>query len=164
MFTTQDIIDSLGRETALIKHLYEKVTPEMLDYKPTEKQRTLREHLFYMTTMWSNIWRFIKDGGYNHDKAVARGAEQAARGLENFPTMMDEQLVEMSAFLNSLSEDDLTKELDLFGSGVQTIKWYILEVMLKNFPAYRMMLFLYLKAAGAHHLGTANVWGGRDSF
>jgi len=51
MFTKQDIINSLTRENVIIKHLYEKAAPEMMDYKPSEKQRSIRELLIYMTTM-----------------------------------------------------------------------------------------------------------------
>ncbi len=163
MYNKQDILASLGRETHLVKHLYSKATPEMMDYRFSDKQRSVRELLIYMTTMGSNIIMYMKDGKYDHAKAVAISEEQNAKGVENFPAMMDEQLDKMSVFINSLSEEDLNREFDLFGSWWQTCKSRILEVMLKNFPAYRMMLFLMLKGAGAHHLWTSNVWGGRDS-
>lgn len=163
MFTKQDIINSLTRENVIIKHLYEKAAPEMMDYKPSEKQRSIRELLIYMTTMWSNMAKALQDGGYDFTKTKAIAEEQAARGVEAFPEMMDEQLEKITAFLHTLTEEDLMKEYDLFGMwSAQSVKSYILEVMVKNFPAYRMMLFLSLKGAGAHHLGTSNVRGGRD--
>jgi hypothetical protein len=99
MYSKQDIINSLGRETTIIKHLYEKVTPEMLDYKPTEKQRTMKEHLIYMTRMGANMAMYLTDGKYVHEKAVEISEKQAARGIENFPAMMDEQLAEITTFL-----------------------------------------------------------------
>lgn len=162
MFTKQDIINSLAREASLLKHLYEKVTPEMLDYRPSEKQRSIRELLIYMTTMGSNLVHALEEEKYDFEKMKEISAQQTARGVENFSEMLNEQLTIMTEFINGQTDENLSKVLDLFGNGGQSIKSWILEVMLKNFPAYRMMLFLLLKGAGAHHLGTSNVRGGRD--
>lgn len=162
MFSKQDIISSLARENIIIKHLYEKATPEMMDYRPSEKQRSIRELLIYMTTMASNMVDALQAGGYDFDKVKQISEQQTARGVEAFPTMMDEQFEKVSDFIQNISEEELKKEYDFFGMGSQAARQYILEVIVKNFPAYRMMLFLLLKGAGAHHLGTANVRGGRD--
>ncbi len=162
MFSKQDIISSLARENIIIKHLYEKATPEMMEYRPSEKQRSIRELLIYMTTMASNMVDALQAGGYDFDKVKQISEKQAARGVEHFIAMMDEQFEKISAFIQNISEDELNKEYNLFGMGSQSARQYILEVMVKNFPAYRMALFLSLKGAGAHHLGTSNVRGGRD--
>ncbi len=162
MFSKQDIISSIAREIIIIKHLYEKATPEMMDYRPSEKQRSIRELLIYMTTMASNMVDALQAGGYNFDNAKEVSLAHTARGVEAFTTMMDEQFEKVSDFIQNISEEELKKEYDFFGMGSQAARQYILEVIVKNFPAYRMMLFLLLKGAGAHHLGTANVRGGRD--
>jgi hypothetical protein len=44
-----ELIDSLQNEVRLLLHLCGKVKPEMLDYRPTVKQRSLIELLRYMT-------------------------------------------------------------------------------------------------------------------
>ncbi|MBP7848069.1 hypothetical protein KA013_02500 [Patescibacteria group bacterium] len=162
MFSKQDIISSLARENIIIKHLYEKATPEMMDYRPSEKQRSIRELLIYMTTMSSNLVDALQAGAYDFEKTKEVSLAQTARGVEAFPTMMDEQFEKVSAFIQNISEEELDREYNLFGMGSQAARQYMLEIMVKNFPAYRMMLFLLLKGAGADHLGTSNVWGGMD--
>jgi len=57
----------------------------------------------------------LQDGGYDFTKTKAIAEEQAARGVEAFPEMMDEQLEKITAFLHTLTEEDLMKEYDLFG-------------------------------------------------
>ena len=152
MFTAQDIVASLARENVILKHLYSKVTPEIADYRLSDSQRSIRELLIYMTTMGSNMVTSLQAGAYDFALVKEVTEKQAARGIESFPQMMDEQHEIVSAYLLGLSQEDLDKEYNLFGMGNQTARQYILEVIVKNFPAYRMMLFLLLKSAGVQNL------------
>jgi hypothetical protein len=38
----------------------------------------------------------------------------------------------------------------------------VITQILNGYAAYRMQLFLYLKACGREELGTMNLWGGTD--
>ena len=48
MYTKTDFLISMDREIDIIKHLYTKINPEHLGYKPTEAQRTKLELLQYL--------------------------------------------------------------------------------------------------------------------
>ncbi len=39
----------------------------------------------------------------------------------------------------------------------------IVSLVLCHYPAYRMQLFLYLKACGHEELSTLNLWAGMDA-
>jgi hypothetical protein len=54
----------------------------------------------------------------------------------------------------------MKKEFDYYG--VRTKSEHLIEGVLKTFAAYRMQLFLYVKACGAH-VTTYDVWMGIDT-
>jgi hypothetical protein len=43
------------------------------------------------------------------------------------------------------------------------IRLWLVNVVLRQFAAYRMQLFLYLKASGHPELGTSDCWMGKDA-
>src|SRR5262245_9212406 len=51
VLTKQELIGSLQHEVRILVHLASKVKPEMIDYRPTTKQRTTIELLRYLTVM-----------------------------------------------------------------------------------------------------------------
>ena len=53
MITKQQFVDSLVLEISIIRHLGTKVDASMLDYKPTEKQRTLLELMNFLGHIFS---------------------------------------------------------------------------------------------------------------
>ena len=53
--------------------------------------------------------------------------------------------------------------VDLFGSGESSRGVTIVNMVLAGHAAYRMQLFLYLKACGRDELNTMNLWAGIDA-
>jgi hypothetical protein len=53
---------------------------------------------------------------------------------------------------------DFAKEADFYGKA--TVATHMVNI-LRNFSAYRMQLFLYIKANGVP-VNTMNLWGGMD--
>ena len=51
VLTKQELIQILQNEVRILVHLCGKVKPEMLDYRPTPKQRSTIELLRYLTVM-----------------------------------------------------------------------------------------------------------------
>jgi hypothetical protein len=50
----------------------------------------------------------------------------------------------------------------MFGSRASRGAW-IVRLVLTHYAAYRMQLFLYLKASGREELNTMNLWVGMDA-
>ncbi len=51
VLTKAELISSLQNEIRILVHLCGKVQPEMVDYRPTPKQRSTVELLRYLTIM-----------------------------------------------------------------------------------------------------------------
>lgn len=157
MYTKEAFIKSLENEVRIIKHLGTKVTPSMLDYKPSTSQRSTLDLLQYLSAVGSGIMKSIQTGN------TASWAEydefRKTVTLENFSEKMDEELSDMKENFAKFSDDDFAREVDFYGKS--TIAEHMINI-LRNFSAYRMQLFLYVKANGVD-VNTYNVWGGMDT-
>jgi hypothetical protein len=63
--------------------------------------------------------------------------------------------------VDSCSDADLRTKFEMFGSKASRGSW-IVNLVLSHYAAYRMQLFLYLKACGREELNTMNLWVGMD--
>ncbi len=157
MITKEQYIDSFVKEIEIIKHLAEKVTPAMLEYHPTPKQRStieLMQYLGHISATAINV--FIDPTKDYMELAKAKDAVT----FENFISKMDEQANIVRSLVGALTEEQLLKDVSFFGmSG--SLSTHLLSA-LKWITAYKMQLFLYIKANGVESIGTSNVWAGRD--
>jgi hypothetical protein len=64
--------------------------------------------------------------------------------------------------IGALSEDELRAPVEMFGRKASRGLW-IMRLVLSHYTAYRMQLFLYLKASGREELNTMNLWVGTDA-
>ena len=94
MITKQQFLDSCLNEIRIIKHLYGKVTPEMLSYRPTEKQRSMLELLQYL----SHFAKLETDAIYQ-GKAIANFQDAMKEAYQmpadDFVATMDSQAEEL---------------------------------------------------------------------
>lgn len=162
MISKQQFLDSCLNEIRIIKHLYGKVTPEMLDYRPTEKQRSMLELLQYLS-------HFVKleTGAINKGKAIGNFLEAMEEAYQmpadKFLAEMDEQAEELKNIFFKITDAELAEKIDLFDRGLsQPRSLWFLNLVLKNLIAYKMQLFLYLKSCGIIDIGTSNLWRGED--
>lgn len=157
MYTKENFIKSLENEVRIIKHLSTKVTPEMAEYKPSPAQRSTLELMQYISAVGSGIMKSILDGD---TKSWAVYDEfRKSVNVENFSEKMDEELADMKENFAKFSDSDFAKEADFYGKA--PVAEHMINI-LRNFAAYRMQLFLYIKACGVS-VNTMNLWGGMDS-
>ena len=162
VLTKSELIASLQNEVRILQHLASKVKPEMLDYRPTPKQRSTLELLRYLTIMGPALIQAAKAGKF--DVAAWTAAEQAAatRDFDQTVAALARQNDDYAALLADVSDADLRTEVDLFG-GRATRGVFIVNQVLCGCAAYRTQLFLYLKACGREELSTMNLWAGMDA-
>jgi hypothetical protein len=157
MYTKENFIKSLENEIRIIKHLSTKVTPEMAEYRPSPAQRSTLELMQYISAVGSGIMKSILDG---NTKSWAEYDEfRKSVNIENFSQKMDEELADMKGNFAKFSDSDFTKEVDFYGKA--PVAEHMINI-LRNFAAYRMQLFLYVKACGVN-INTMNLWGGMDA-
>ena len=163
MITNQQLFDSCLHEIKVIKHLYGKILPGTLDYRPTEKQRTLLELLQY-------LGHFVKVevGAIADNEPITDFAglikESHQMSADDFPAAMDKQAELLKKLFADLSDDEWQKPFALFAtSQLQPKILWIMTTIYKNLVAYKMQLFLYIKATGNFDIGTSNLTRGEDA-
>ena len=161
VLTKPELIASLQDEVRILLHLASKIDRAKLDYRPTPKQRSTMELLQYLTVMGPGLIRAAKAGTF--DAAAWTVAEEAAKKRD-----FDQTLAAIAAhqgayaeLLADLSDADLRAEIDMFGNKTSRGA-FIVNLVLCGCAAYRMQLFLHLKACGREELGTMNLWAGAD--
>ncbi len=159
MYTKEEIWASFTNEIRIIKHLGEKISPDGLDHKPTEKQRTTLELMQYIARMGKGVFRAVLEERTEGFTGYITESEGVT--LENFAEMMDKQEIEMKELYEKFNDAELAKVLSLWGRTAEK-RFFILDA-LKMITAYKMQLFLYIKASSDASIGTINLWAGMDA-
>jgi hypothetical protein len=166
VLTKDELIAALRSEVRILLHLASKVDPGKLDYRPTPKQRSLLELLQYLAVMGPIHARTIKSGVLDMDLWRKTWQTEKARAKAMNLEQVKEEIERLSGFfaelLGGCSDAELRTEMEIFGSkGSRGSLW--VSLVLGHYTAYRMQLFLYLKACGREELSTMNLWAGRDA-
>ena len=165
VLTKDEFLVALRGEVRLLLHLMSKADPARLDYRPSAKQRSTLELLQYMTLVGPIHLRGTLDSTFSMDawrKAWTDGEaaaktmtfEQVKEAIETQPALYEELLA-------SKTDADFRAEISLFGHKATRGSWMV-TLVLNHYAAYRMQLFLYLKASGREDLNTMNLWAGVD--
>jgi hypothetical protein len=165
VLSKDELLKALGQEVHLLLHLISKVDPAKLDYRPSPQQRSLLELLQYLAILgpihargaladaWSmQAWRDT----WNTQEAVAR-----AMDLDAARDAIRKQSALYAELLAPVSDDALRQEFQMFGGRASRGMWLV-QLVLCHYAAYRMQVFLYLKASGRAELNTMNLWAGMD--
>ena len=167
VLTKAELLGSLRDEVRVLLHLASKVDPARLDYRPQAKQRSTLELLQYLVIMGPIHFRAVMASGFDIDawrEAWSTGEATAkTMRLEEAKDAIAKQPALFTELLDPCSDDDLRAEIELFGNKASRGST-IVSLVLCHYVAYRMQLFLYLKASGREELNTLNLWVGRDAL
>lgn len=161
MISKDMLISKFKNEVRILKHLAAKATtPEILNFRFSEHQRTTAQVLAYIATICSAVSKEI----LNDD---ASGLELYLDRYENFDpttfaTSIDHDSAEVIALLEATSDEKFAEEKVMRGNMKDTRAGHMLSIF-TLYTAYKMQVFLQLKAAGLSTLGTMNLWGGMDA-
>lgn len=161
MITKQEYLDSIAFELGVIRHLAAKVKPETFDWKPTPAQRTVHELMTFMGHIFGLAIDMIQTGDAGMEANIAKWKETPTVTLENFDSLIMLQENYIKEKVSAMSEEELNESVALYGR-TQSRALHLLNGPLKWATAYKMQLFLYLKATGQAHLNTMNLWAGMD--
>src|SRR5215469_6047062 len=160
--TKEELIGSLQNEVRILLHLASKIDPEKLGYRPSPKQRSMLELLQYLTVMGPALIQQIKIGTFDLVAFRTAEAEAANLSVDAALAKIRSHSIDYANLLSSLTEAELRGEVEMFGRRA-TRGAMIVNMVLCGCAAYRMQLFLYLKAVGREELGTMDLWAGMDS-
>ena len=161
MLSKEHLADAMTHECDVAIHLFSKLRPGTLEYRPSPGQRSTLELMRYLaicgiagvTCMAASNWKLFSE-------FVARTREMPAEG---FPDAMQRQKQELKEFFSKVDDDALrTQNAPLPGGTILPLGAAIVNGPLKWLSAYRLQLFVYAKASGASELVTSNAWRGVD--
>jgi len=163
VLTKDELMGRLQHEVKILLHLVSEVDPAKLDYRPAPKQRSLGELLKYLTVFVPIHLRTIKAGILDMDawREAWQTEEQAAqpRSLSEIRDAIAKQPDFFSELVKPLTDAELRAEMEMFGHRASRGEWLVWMVLC-HYVAYRMQLFLYLKACGREELSTTDLWVG----
>ena len=162
VLTKSELVALLQKEVRLLLHLTTKIDPDMLDYRPTPKQRSTLELLKYLTNMGPMLVRAAKTGNFDVEAWTAASKAAEARDFAQTVAALAPHSDEYAALLADVSDADFRKEIEMFGNKT-TRGAFLVNLVLCGHAAYRTQLFVYLKACGREELSTMNLWAGVDA-
>ena len=165
ILSKSELISSLQKEIRILLHLATKIDDSMLEYRPTPKQRSTFELLRYLSMMGPMMIKYGLDKNASFDRDAWMAASQAAekRDFDQTVAAISAQGDELAQLLADVPDADFRSEMTTFDGNKMTRGSYLVNSVLGGFAAYRMQLFLYLKACGREELGTSNLWRGVDA-
>lgn len=160
MYTREHFIEAVRKEGQIISHLHSKMTPDMLDFRPTPAQRSTRELLEYIPCCAFLIGKCLAEGGFQNWKPGADAIKAAV--AKDFNAALNAEIDKLADWVKNLSDADLKKEVKTPPGDVITLAQALVDMNYRFLTAYKMQFFLYLKACGRNDLATVNCWAGRD--
>ena len=157
-----ELVASLQNEARLVVHLTSKVAPAQLDYRPSASQRSTLDLIRYISMMGPTIirWSLANTGDFEiWSKAEAVSKE---RTFEQARDAIAAQRIEYAELLGELTDEDFRAEVTDFDGNKTSRGAFLANLVLGGCAAYRMQLFLYLKASSAPTINSANLWSGMD--
>jgi len=160
------ILGDMRKEMKILKHLYTKITPELMDYRPQEGMRSVKELLDYLSYCSMQVLYFYSSKETDEEQFYGQLKSLMKEAVEqpDFPSALGFQYGKVVEMLNNISENDLlTKEVG-HGHFKEKVNLGVAlqHSAFKNLTAYRMQLFLYLKISGQKDLNSFNNWKGYD--
>ena len=162
VLTREELIASLQNEIRILLHLSTKVKPEMLDYRPTAKQRSTLELLRYLSYFGPVLVASIKAGAFDTEGWQKGAAAADALDFNALVAAIGKQSPVFAEQLGGFSDHDFRGEIEMFGQKASRGS-ILVNILLCTFAAYRTQLFLYLKSCGREELNTMNLWAGVDA-
>ena len=161
MITKDQLAAAMIRECDICLHLFSKLPLGAVDYRPSEKQRSMLDLLRYLTISGVAGMDCMAHADWKRFGSFSERAKEMP--FEGFPAAMSTQKAEIEAFFAGVSEEALeAQEAPMPGGANVPLGVAILNGPFKWLAAYKMQLFLYAKGAGATELGTSNAWRGAD--
>ncbi len=161
MLSKSDLLEAILSECDICIHLYGKIPDGGLDYRPSPKQRDMRELLQYICSCGIGFARAMFEGnwdGYQEEEQVISDFTP-----DQFPSLMKAQKDKLVKLFDTVTDDDFANKEAMLPSGeVTKLAMAMLDMPFRCMVGYRMQLFLYAKAAGNYDLITPNCWFGVD--
>ena len=159
--TQSELITSLQHEVRILLHLAGKVDREQLDYRPTPGQRSTLELMQFVSIMGPGYLEVALSGAFSPPAWTVLERTAEARDFDQAVAAIASHADIYASRLSALTDAEFRADIAPFGHASSRGSFIVNQVLCAC-AAYRMQLFLYLKACGRHELSTINLWAGQD--
>ncbi len=161
MFSIDEFKQAASEEIRVLRHLAGKVDAAQLDWRPSPAQRTIQETMQYLAFCVAGPAKALVAGDWS--QAGAQIESFAGLSADGFKSALDAQEKELHGVLDSIPAADLGGRQVELPWGVSTsLGDALYGTSLRFLTAYRMQLFLFIKASGQADLSTHDAWLGMD--
>lgn len=163
VLSQKELIAMLADDARIVLHLISKIDRTRLDYRPTPKQRSTLELVRYISMMGPTIAEYATAA--KPDMGIWGPAEELSmtRDLDQCIAIIAGHADQYTRMLGGLSEADFRATVPDFDESPVPRGKFLAHWVLTGTTAYRMQLFLYLKASGRPDLSTYDLWSGVDT-
>lgn len=162
MYTKASFLKSIAHEAKVMKHLVAQIPAGQADWRMTPPQRSTLELLRFLTFMpYASVEFALTQAWDKWD-----GHEARAKDLQpaDFAKAMDKQIKGITKLLAKFDDGALKRKTTKHWNGTKMTLGDALVAMVQNtMVAYRMQLFLQVKASGAPHLTSSDCWQGKTA-
>lgn len=158
-----ELIASLQTEVRLVVHLVSKAAPAHLDYRPGPSQRSTLDLIRYISMMGPTILRWSLANTSDFEIWTKAEAASKERTFAQAKDAIAAQHAEYADLLAEATDADFRAEITDFDGNKTSRGAFLTNLVLGGCAAYRMQLFLYLKATSAPAINSANLWSGTDT-
>jgi hypothetical protein len=163
VMSKSELIASLQNEVRILLHLAGKIDHAKLDYRPTPKQRSTIELLKYLSMMGPTLIQYALTETPDPDLWTTAAQAADSRDFDQTLAAIAAHTDVYEMLLADVSDADFRAEVTGLDGAKTSRGSLIINMALSGCAAYRMQLFLYLKACGREGLGTMNLWTGVDA-
>jgi hypothetical protein len=161
IYSKQSLINGINKQFFVLKHLHTKVTHENVTHKFSEPQRDVKELMIYLGySLEIQIKNFV-NGTWDNATFAGMADLTASFDRKSWDVVLDSALVNITAMINGMTDEQCNESITIFWETAPRFE-YITNHVLITLGAYKMQLFLQLKASGLSELNTMNLWGWMD--
>ncbi|MBS1636101.1 MAG: hypothetical protein JST26_09310 [Bacteroidetes bacterium] len=155
----QHLLENIEREIVLLKQIAPLIEERDLAFRPYEKARSTEELMQYLSGLGAVMLRWMIKNDLTPEAWEKIRAYRKTMTIATFPERLDEQLEQVRAYMNEITEEDLlTKEVALPSKEKMILGKAIINAPIKWMAAYRLQLFVNLKMNGRDAIGTREAW------
>jgi hypothetical protein len=157
----QHLFNCIDKEINICRRLYTKIPADKMNFRPKNGVRSILELLQYLSFIGSAMPDYWLNNEAVDMSVYFGNCISQAKTLtpEQFPTIMNEQILKIKALFEQITEEDLIKKEVPYPWGSKApLGEAIITTSIKWLAAYKLQLFLFIKLTDDQKLTTADAW------
>lgn len=162
MYSSKQLLTGIANEFRILKHLGSKVTDANKHHKLSDTQRSIHELEHYIISSFPAQIKCMVAGWRDVSLYTTYSEQFDDFSFAQFSEELDNAYAVIEKEINTLTNNQRDEEITMRGM-TGTRSKFLIDYVFSFLGAYKMQLFLQLKHAGLHDLGTYNLRGGVDA-